>query len=165
MVIVLYGRLGEVTYRNKLTILFSLLLFLLMASFPISSYAVPCHDSGESNVEYDSKHKNTSANNPDNNEFNESGIIQKDNCCQNCIGMGTCCSSCKKHHQSLSVLVVKDSKNYLNFRRYKNINDSFQLLPINNLIVYKDTYKFNRLYSSSLFSPSQSTHKHRVLLI
>lgn len=151
------------TCNNKPRILFSILLFLLMTSFTVSSYAAPCQDFGESKVELDSKQNNTSVNNQDYNVSIESGVIQNNNCCQNC--MGICCSLCKEQHQSLSVLIIKESKNYQNYHKYKNINDSLQALLTNNLIIYKATYKYNRSYSSSLFHLSQTIQKHRVLLI
>jgi len=151
------------TCNNKPRILFSILLFLLMTSFTVSSSAAPCQDFGESKVELDSKQNNTSVNNPDFNVSIESGVIQNNNCCQNY--MSICCSLCKEQHQSLSVLIFKETKNYLNYHGYNNIDDGLQALPTNNLVIYKATYKYNRSYSSSLFSLSQTIHKHRVLLI
>jgi len=140
--------------NSKFGILFSVLLFLLMTSFAVSSYALPCHDSeirvGANSVD----------NNADFIALNSLSIVQNENDCESCI---EACGLCKSHIQTQPVLSYIKGKKQHGFNGYKNY--SLLVIPEITLTKYKITYKRKYLYSFSLLLSLQTTLKHRVLLI
>lgn len=152
------------TYKDRSRAVYSTLLFLMMISFTVSSYAVPCHDLAENKIGVSLKqyHSTLTIN------FylsNQPSVVQDYTSCQNhtntCV---KCYCRCKVDNQP-SALIGVENKKSPNYHNHKNINDSLQVLPTKSFVIYKSTYKFNHSYSSSLSSPLQSTQKYRILLI
>jgi hypothetical protein len=142
--------------NSRLWTLFSILLFLLMTSFTVSSYALPCHDSYEVETEIGL----SSVDNVDFIALDSLSIVQNGNDCENCIGI---CYLCKSHIQSQPVLGYTEGKSQSGFYDYKN----YSLLTIPEIIpiTRKVAYKLKHLYGFSLLSSLQTTLKHRILLV
>jgi hypothetical protein len=147
-------------FRDKIKILIGLALFLLMASFTVSSYAEVCHDSNEKIIRVDLNY----VNNTDSIVSNESSVVQNANHCNDCNNVcNGSCGLCNTQYQSLSVISYTEKKTNLYFD--KNTNDSLQVIPVKKSLTYTITYKLTRFYSSSLPLLIQTTLKHRILLV
>ena len=148
------------TCKNKLQTVFSVLLFIMMATFTVSSYAMPCHD------DLVSEPINSKNYVPDETEILsfESIIVQVIENCEACKSKcESLCGFCKLPQRLAVTLSVIEIKKY-NFQIYKSVDDKLQLIQTNKFANFKIPIKYSFL-SSSIVLPLQTTLRHRVLLI